>query len=132
MKTPKTILPVIVVALLINLAFKQEIKRVTSSDEEKERLAKTIVQNLSAAKYEDVRSDFHETLKQILSVEKIANAWENLISSVGNFESISSIQSSKMQAYEIVRVKCKFKSGNCNVDVTFNDENKVVGLYLNP
>ena len=85
-----------------------------------------------SAKYEDVQKEFANGLKSQLTAEMIGKGWENLLSQAGDFVKIISTTSTTIQNYPVVKVRCQFKNDNANVKVTFNDDNKVIGLFLKP
>jgi uncharacterized protein DUF3887 len=96
------------------------------------RIANAIADNLSRKNYEDVRKDFTNSLKEKLNADMIGQGWENLLAQNGAFSKIMTTSKSTENGYTIVKVRCQFEKENANVEVTFNDDNKVIGLFLKP
>lgn len=101
-------------------------------DDVESKISKEIATNLSEKKYEDVRKDFSNGLKNNLSTDMIAKGWENLVAQNGAFTEIISATKTNVQGYDVIKVRCKFEKENANVEVTFNDDKKVIGLFLKP
>ena len=96
-------------------------------------VVQTLVDNLSNARYEDVRKDFAIIYKNSLPREVIAQNWEAVQSLIGGFKSISSATKGKdFNGNDIIRVRCACAKENVWVDVTFNPDLKVVFLSFRP
>jgi len=96
----------------------------------RKNVAEKILKNLVQEKFEDVRADFHSTLKQSLPAERISEAWVKQLETYGEYKSTVSMTSAKFQEYNQVKIRCKFENDNSTIEVTFNEDNKVIGLYL--
>jgi hypothetical protein len=103
-----------------------------SDEEKRKKISQEIVNNLVKEDYEAVRKDFHVSLKTNLPVEKIAEAWQNLIQMTGSFEKVITTIPAETNGYHQVRIRCKFKNDNATVETTFNEDDKVFGLWLKP
>jgi hypothetical protein len=105
----------------------------TALDEEKrKRITQEIVNNLVKEDYEAVRKDFHSGLKTNLPVEKISEVWQNLIATNGAFENMTSTTVAQTNGFNQVRIRCQFKNENATVEATFNDDDRVIGLFVKP
>jgi len=91
--------------------------KIAASDDE-EAIVKKIVDNLKKKDYEAVRTDFTNVLRQQLTV--------------GNFQEIMNVKTQNVNGYDVVRARCRFQNDNGTVEATFNDEHKVIGLFLRP
>jgi len=105
--------------------------KIAASDDE-EAIVKKIVDNLKKKDYEAVRTDFTNVLRQQLTVKQIGDAWENFLSTLGNFQEIMNVKTQNVNGYDVVRARCRFQNDNGTVEATFNDEHKVIGLFLRP
>ena len=98
----------------------------------RKQISTTILNNLVKQDYEAVRKDFHSSLKVTLPVEKISEAWETTVKVNGAFEKVLSTSATKMGEYNQIRIKCMFHDGNITLEVTFTEDDKVLGLFLKP
>ncbi len=96
------------------------------------QIANDIAENLSKKQYENVQKEFANGLKSQLTPDMIGKGWENLLSQAGDFVKILSTTSTTIRNFPVVKVRCQFKNDNANIEVTFNDDNKVIGLFLKP
>ena len=120
-------------AMPILSGFQSNHLHISISDEEKrKKISQEIVDNLVKEDYESVRKDFHVSLKTNLSAEKISEAWQNLISMTGIFEKVLSTTPAETNGFQQIRIRCKFKKDNATVETTFNEDDKVIGLWLKP
>jgi hypothetical protein len=67
-----------------------------------------------------------------LSTQNIKDAWLNTTNIVGEFEKILSTRTAVSQGYNQVISRCKFEKDKMNVEVIFNEDDKVLGLWLKP
>ncbi|WP_295122702.1 DUF3887 domain-containing protein [uncultured Chitinophaga sp.] len=98
----------------------------------RKKISLEIVNNLVKENYDSVRKDFAPALKQELSAERLAEGWKKLIETTGTYTEVASSTVNAVNGYNQVKVRCKFKKGNATVEVTFNEEDQVLGLYLKP
>lgn len=98
----------------------------------RKQIAREIVDNLTKDDYQAVAKDFSNVLKQQLSPQNIGDAWSAVVAQLGKFQSKSSERVAIIQGYNQVIIRCKFEVDSLNVEVTFNENDKVIGLYLKP
>jgi hypothetical protein len=101
-------------------------------DESIESIARGIVDNLVNEDFAEVRTNFHSSLRDQLSADQIQAAWNGTKSTLGSFEEIISVKETTVQGFKQILVRCKFKNDNATVQVTFNEDEKVIGLYILP
>lgn len=105
-------------------AFVDEAKR--------KQITNDILSNLVKEKYEDVRKDFHSSLKVTLPVEKISEVWSTVISQSGSYKKIISTNVTTFQGYNQVKLRLEFANENATLETTFTEDDKVLGLYIKP
>lgn len=98
----------------------------------RKEIVREIVDNLAKEDYQAVTKDFSNVLKQQLSPQNIGDAWSTMVAQLGKFQSKSSERVAIIQGYNQVIIRCKFEADSLNVEVTFNENDKVIGLYLKP
>src|SRR5688572_32904125 len=113
----------LVIALLItatSFTFKSSTTFKPLSDEaNRKRITNAILDNLVKENYEDVRKDFHSTLKANLTVEKISEVWAAVVNTNGAFEKISNTTVAEVQGFNQVKLRCQFKNENATLETTF-------------
>lgn len=100
--------------------------------ENRKKITTDIVNSLVSEDYDAVRKNFHSTLKTALPVEKISEVWTSVITASGAFKEILSTSEVVVQGYNQVKIRCKFENENATVEATFNEDDKVIGLYIKP
>ncbi|QDK77730.1 DUF3887 domain-containing protein [Spirosoma sp. KCTC 42546] len=95
-------------------------------------IAQKIIDNLAKEKFEAVRADFAGVLKQQLSPQNIKDVWLSTTAQLGRFEKVVATRTAVIQGYNQVISRCKFESDVINIEVTFNEDDKVFGLFLKP
>ena len=128
----KQYLNVAVVLLLSVISLDAHVPANRSAEDDIETISKKIVEYMNKGEFENVRSYFSFSLKNTLTAEHIEKVWTNVVTQLGEFEKISSVKTEVVQSYNVVRVRCKFRNEGANVEVTFNEEKEVIGLYIKP
>lgn len=100
--------------------------------EEQKRQTKEIVSNLVSKNYEAVRKNFNEQMRNGLSADQIKQVWETLISQVGNYKGQDDPIVQRVQGYDTVTIRCRMEKGAIAVQVAFDSEEKVGGLWAVP
>ena len=103
------------------------------TDEDRRRkVSQEILDNLLKEKYEDVRKDFHISLKQVLPAEKISEVWTQIMATNGEFVKVVSVTAATDKGYNQIKMRLQFKNDNATQETTFNEEDKVVGMFIKP
>ena len=98
--------------------------------EQREKVATNITNAFAKKDYAAVRKDFAKIMLDALSEEKLKDTWEGFITKVGEFQKVLTTTEVKDKDYNIIKKRCQFVSENATIQVTFNEENQVIGLYL--
>lgn len=94
--------------------------------------AKTLVEMLIAEEFTEVRQQFSEKLKLELSAEKLLEGWTNFKQHVGSFKRQIDSQAGKRNGLPEVIVKCEFSKSQGYVQIGYDAEKKIVGLWIAP
>lgn len=116
----------------LNIIYLPTTKYAVSQTSNYETIAKKIVKNLSEGNYDAVRDDFNSQFKDQLSAKQIKDGWLTYIGQKGKFVGINSISPDKVQGYDQLKLKCKFENDLGVVEVTFDNNSHVIGLFLRP
>lgn len=97
-----------------------------------EQLAKSFIKDLNQGKFEQVASQFNEQVATQIDVAQIKKIWETINTQVGSFQEIESVKSDKKGELSITETLCKFEKAYLNIQLAFDKENKVSGLFFKP
>lgn len=97
----------------------------------KER-AKAVVEKLVAEDYEGIRREFNATMKASLSAEKMKEVWTGVIEHHGAFKSQDEPRLREQQGWEIVLIRGEMQRGAIEVEVDYDPEGKIGGLWVRP
>jgi hypothetical protein len=104
----------------------------SSQEDNIKKLAKDVVEKLAAEDFEGVRANFNEQLKEALPVEKIEQSWTIVTQQIGSFESQGPPKLVNHEGGRGIIIRCRFERGATQVEVWFDDENLVAGLWIRP
>ena len=94
--------------------------------------AESIVGKLVSGDYEGVRSNFDNNLRTNLPASKIKEVWEGVKAQTGEYKSHGTPYYQKVQGGNGIRIRCQMERGAVNVDVYYNAEEKIAGLWVVP
>lgn len=95
-------------------------------------ISRNVMYHYQKSDYDSISTYFHASLKPSLPVEKIAEGWETMNEQYGRFEKILSVKTLKDDDYSVILLRCKFQKDNATVQLAFNQDDKLVGLYFKP
>ena len=94
--------------------------------------AKDFVGMLAQGDYAESFAKFDETMKGVMPVDTLEQAWQSLLAKTGTFEKIVGVGQRKEQGYDVVLVTCQFENTQLDVKVVYNDKKEVSGLWFQP
>ena len=95
-----------------------------------ESAAVAIVDALVSGDMAAATKDFDATMRQSITTAQITEVWASVIAQNGPYTGQSGIQSHQDQGYDVVRVTCQFDRGTATVQVSFDSDLKVAGLFI--
>ena len=98
----------------------------------REKKAAYIAANLAKKDFAAVRKDFAKIMLDALSEAKLQATWEDAEKKFGAFQKVISTENQAKSGIQIVRKRCQFAGENATIQVAFNEENQVIGLYILP
>jgi len=87
-----------------------------------DHIARGIVADLVAKRYDKITALYSPELAQALSAEKLATSWEGVVAQLGPFQSITSVEVEEAGGLHMVFVACAFQRMNLTFRVGFNSE----------
>lgn len=94
--------------------------------------AKDVVNKLVAEDYEGIRANFNEKMKSGLSAEKMKEVWKSVLEHAGAFQSQGTPQTQNTQGWEIIVIPCQMERAKINVEVDYDSDGKIGGLWIKP
>jgi uncharacterized protein len=91
-----------------------------------------LVQALAARQFSEALSHFDETMASALPADKLAAAWDGMISQAGDFKSISGARQEDLENHHLVFVTCHFAQKDLDVKVVYDATGRVAGLFFVP
>jgi hypothetical protein len=95
-------------------------------------IAAGIVSDLASGRFDGIAVHCTAQLRQTLPAERIARIWHNVTSDLGDFEQQSPTQERDGISVTNVRIGCRFQHGVAQVDVNFDRDGRIAGLWIYP
>ena len=99
-------------------------------EQEKIALAQQLATWFVQGDFEAVVQSLDESLRQQLPVEKLQATLQSLVASVGKFKEQVGAHTFQIPSAELVIVTCAFANASLDINVAFNEEEKIVGLTI--
>ncbi len=115
---------------IIGLQFQQAQSSTTSFDTVV-ALAKTFVDQMAKGDFAAAIGSFDSTMKSAMPEAKLKETWQQLLAQVGAFQQQTGTHTTEQLSYKIVFVTCRFEKADIDVQVSFNSQNQISGLFFN-
>ncbi len=99
-------------------------------DNDKIAIAQQLVTQFIQGDFEAVVQSLDESLRQQLPVEKLQATLQALVASVGKFKEQVGAHTFQIPSAELVIVTCAFANASLDINVAFNEQDKIVGLTI--
>ncbi len=104
----------------------------TSTSGDYTATAKELVTSLTQGDFAKAEQNFDDVMKQQLPPDKLSTTWKGLITQVGAFKQQLGSRTATIQGFDVVYVTCEFENANLDVQVTFDKDGKIGGLFFKP
>lgn len=94
--------------------------------------AREAVSLLSKRDYAAVTARFDDSMRAAMPTEKLKEFWEQLISQMGAFKERGKARQEKVQGYDVVFVRCEFEKGRLDLQLTFDSDGRIGGMFVRP
>lgn len=95
-------------------------------------MAKDVVDKLAAEDFEGVTEHFNEQMRRELPSQRIEQTWTAVIQQIGSFESQGTPRQATQGEGRGVLIRCRFERGAARVDVWFDRNDEIAGLWIQP
>lgn len=130
--TRRWIIVTVVLATLIAGAFYWAHPRWSAASDDRTASATEWVQLLVDGRFSDATARFNDNVKKAMSPSQLQQLWQGLIQQQGNFKGIVAAQPGKKGGYDTVDVTCEFAKGQLNVEVVYDRDGLIGGLWILP
>lgn len=111
---------------------KEEYITVTWAKVSLEEMAVAFVDFLRRGQYEEAVEMFDDTMSETMAAPILEETWNTVVAQVGELEGIMGTRTAKYDIYDLVFVACSFVNATLDVQLTFDDERQVAGLFFIP
>jgi hypothetical protein len=94
--------------------------------------ARALVEMLAKERFDQAYGRFDPTMRQVLPVEKLAQAWHELLDQAGPLQRIISVQTQRINGYDAVYVTCQFDRQRLEVEIAYDEMGRMAGLHFVP
>lgn len=95
-----------------------------------DELARTVIGDLSYARWADVSARFDATMHERLTEEGLAEAWAHIVVLAGAYESHGDTSALRAGDVTITETPLIFEAGVFVARITFRDDQAIAGLYI--
>lgn len=95
-------------------------------------LAEIFFAQLDSGSFENAYQLLDPTVQDKIKPESLKGLWTQMELNLGTFESIDGVQNKIKDDFQLVTLNLKFAKNNQPVQLTFNKNNKIAGIYLLP
>jgi len=112
------------------MPFTQNTHRVDETSRKK--IAADMLNDFVKEDYGAVSKNFHSSLAQTSTKEKLAEIWEKVNNQMGKYVETISVTPAMYGEYNQLKLRCKFEKDNLSFYVVFTQEDKVLGFNFLP
>jgi hypothetical protein len=87
---------------------------------------------LAHGQFTEAHASFDSTMKQALPVAELEASWKKAIAEAGPFEARADTTVSSVGGHSVVRVVCRFREKPLVVQIAYDREGRVAGLFYRP
>lgn len=102
------------------------------ASDNRQEIALNLIDALNQENYQAVYDQFDDTMKKEMPVDKIKEAWRTVIRNAGLLEKTIKIRNQTESGYNFVIVTAAFSDGYLDVQVAFDLNDQIAGLYFAP
>jgi hypothetical protein len=95
-----------------------------------EALARSVVADLKAKKFDAVVAHFGEPIKNMMSAATLGKMWDTVTKNYGEFQSIESVESEEGPDHDTVLVGCKVQKAVVTVILKIDKKHMVTDLRI--
>jgi hypothetical protein len=94
--------------------------------------ATAILASIAEGRPEDAREDFGDRMREGVDAGRLSDGWAHTVGLIGSYEGMGEPFAHRVGDHTAVEVPLRFEAGDATGRVVFDDDGKVVGLWLRP
>lgn len=102
----------------------------SSISQTNEELSVSFIKQLQHGQYDSCYQMFDTVMANKFSASMLETMWQSLPKYMGEYKSYSTITSEKKNALDLVFVRCEFEKTKMDLQFSYNDSKKIVGLFF--
>ena len=95
-------------------------------------LARSVVDNLAAGRWELITERFDPTMRDGLSEDALAAAWSQIVGMSGGFESQGEAVVARAGDVTVTNTPLSMEAGDYTARIAFRDDRTIAGLHILP
>ena len=97
-----------------------------------EELAVSFIKKLERQKFDSCFAMFDTVMANKFNAGMLESMWGQIPKYMGEYKGYSTVESSKKDSMDIVAVRCEFAKTKMDLQFSFNDAQKIMGMYFVP
>lgn len=95
-------------------------------------LSLSLIGKLQRAQYDSCQTMFDTVVSNKINAGMMQQIWESMPRYIGEYQSYSDIRTEKTDSTESVSVRCHFAKTKMDLQLTFNHQQKIIGIFFLP
>jgi hypothetical protein len=124
------IIPNICILLCIVCGTHEEVEINPAADYTEQ--AQEFVSMLSQEDYAGCVATFDQIMLNSLPAPELEGAWNTVLTQMGVYQKQIGVRQAREGGYDVVYVTCQFAQGKMNIEVVYNTNREVTGLWFRP
>lgn len=97
-----------------------------------EDLSISFIKKLERQQFDSCYSMFDTSMANKFNATMLEKMWESIPRYMGDYKGYSTVESTKKDSIDIVAVRCSFEKTKMDLQFSFNDYKKIIGMFFVP
>ena len=97
-----------------------------------EDLSISFIKKLERQQFDSCYSMFDTSMANKFNATMLEKMWESIPRYMGEYKGYSTVESTKKDSIDIVAVRCSFEKTKMDLQFSFNDHKKIIGMFFVP
>lgn len=94
--------------------------------------ARRMLEHLADESFYSATLDLNDELSNMLAAQQMVHVWNQAIAQLGRFERQYAVEEEDLNSFSRMVIRCKFERGDARVEINFDEEGKIGGLWIRP
>jgi hypothetical protein len=128
----KTVMLAVALFAMLSCSSGPPIAPAMTYDQRNENVARELLTNFNAGKYDLAAKNFDPTMMKELTPTKLRQVGDQIKTQAGKLKSVGAAVHSMEQSYRVVMLPVEYEKMTVNMRVVFDNAGKVAGLFFKP